>query len=77
MHGGVVVGTHGEGSPNRRIPERGGVRWDLVGTRRIGDGDVVVIDVGCLISGVTDSAEPWVGDRGEEEVIGVLDSTVD
>ena len=53
------------------------MRWDLVGTRRIGDGDVVVIDVGCLISGVTDSTEPWVGDRGEEEVIGVLDSTVD
>ena len=37
MRGGVVVGVHGEGSLRTRIPERGGVRWDLVGNRRIGD----------------------------------------
>ena len=52
-------------------------RWDLVGTRRIGDGDVVVIDVRCFISGVTDSVEPWISDREKEEVIDVFGSTVD
>ena len=30
IRGGVVVGAHGEGFLNRRIPERGGVRCDLV-----------------------------------------------
>ena len=58
MRGGVGVGAHGEGSRNRRIPERGCVRWDLVGTRRVGDK--------CVFTGVTDSVEPWIGDKDKE-----------
>ena len=46
MRGGVVVGAHGEGSPNRMIPERGRVRWYLVGTSRPAE----LVIVTCLLS---------------------------
>ena len=49
---GVVVGVHGEVSRRRRIPDRSDVCWNLVGTRRIGDSVSVVIDGGCVFTGV-------------------------
>ena len=45
MRGGVVADDQGEGGCMRSIPVRGGARRDVVETRLIGDG-VVVIDGG-------------------------------
>ena len=89
MRGGVVV--IGEGTPSRRIPDKGGVRWDLVGTRRIGDSDLSFIWDGCIFEGVADNIESFIGDmdnekeggrqmeavkRGAPGDVGVIDATV-
>ena len=89
MRGGVVV--IGEGTPSSRIPDKGGVRWDLVGTRRIGDSDLSFIWDGCIFEGVADNIESFIGDMDNEKEgrkqmeaverdvtvdFGVVDSTV-
>ena len=56
MRGGVASGAHGDGGRRKTIPERGGVRCDFVGARRIGD-SVVAIDER-FTSGVAESIEP-------------------
>jgi len=51
MIGGVVVGSQGEGGCRSSMPDRGGVRWCLLGTRWISER--VVVDGGGCCSGDT------------------------
>ena len=46
MRGGVVVGAHGDGGWVRKIPDIGGVRWDLVVFRCIGEREILGVDCG-------------------------------
>ena len=43
------------------------MRWDLVGTRRIGDSDLSFIWDGCIFEGVVGNMESFIGDMDNEK----------